>query len=202
MAVTTERIKDLRERTGAGVLDCKKALEEALGDLERAAAILREQGLAVAAKKARRAAREGIIEAYVHPGAKVASLVELNCETDFVARTAEFKALAHELALQVTGARPLYVGIEDVPPEVVEAQRRLYRTELAAAPRPAAEMESLIQERLTRFYQQVVLLEQPFIRDSGTKIGDLIAQHIARLGENIVVRRFARFAIGEEEAEQ
>jgi elongation factor Ts len=199
MAITTEMIKDLRERTGAGVLDCKRALEKAMGDVDKAIATLREQGLAVAAKKATRVAREGLIEAYVHPGAKVATLVEVNCESDFVARTDEFKTLAHNLAMQVAAAKPLYISTGDVPAEVVAAKRELYEAEAATENRPAAERGAFVETALSKFYEQVVLLEQPFIRDQTVRVGDLVTQNIARLGENIVVRRFARFAIGEEE---
>ncbi len=198
MAVTSEMIKGLRERTGAGILDCKRALEQAQGDIERAIAILRQQGLATAAKKAARVAREGLIEAYVHPGSKVASLVEVNCETDFVARTPEFRALAHDLAMQVAAAKPLYVSLEDVPAEVTEAQHGIFRAEAAVEGKSEAAVEEEVQRRLQTFYQEIVLLEQPFIKDQAVRIRDLITQSIAKLGENIVVRRFARFAIGEE----
>lgn len=198
MAVTTEMIRDLRGRTSAGVLDCKRALEEATGDMEKAIAILREQGLATAAKKVGRATREGVIEAYVHPGAKVASLVEVNSETDFVARTDEFKALAHDLAMQVAATKPLYVSAEDAPPEVMEAQRKLYMAELAGEKKPPREKERDVEDRLRRFCEEVCLLEQPFIKDPSIKVGELITQHVAKLGENVVVRRFARFAIGED----
>lgn len=198
MAVTSEMIKGLRERTGAGVLDCKRALEQAEGDIERAIAILRQQGLATAAKKAARVAREGIIEAYVHPGSKVASLVELNCETDFVARTPDFRALAHDIAMQIAAAKPLYVSRDDVPAEVIDAQRSLYRAEAAVEGKLQAAVEDEVERRLEAFFQEVVLLEQPFIKDQTVRVRDLITQSIAKLGENVVVRRFARFAIGEE----
>lgn len=198
MAITTDMIKDLREKTGAGVLDCRKALQEALGDMEKAIAILREQGLAKAAKKAERAARDGIVEAYVHPGARLAAIVEVNCETDFVARTPEFKALAHDLAMQIAAARPLYVSKDDVPPELIEAERKTYLAQLAEENKPPQVVENIIAGKLNKLYEQIVLLEQPFIKDETIKVGNLVAQHIARLGENIVVHRFARFAIGEE----
>jgi len=199
MAITTEMVKELRERTGAGVLDCRKALQEAQGDLEKAINILREQGVAAAAKKAARVAREGLIEAYVHPGARVASLVEVNCESDFVARTPEFRALAHDLAMQVAASKPLYVNVEDVPAEVVEAKRKLWEAQLAEEHKPEHVRAGIIEGKLSKFYEQVCLMEQPFIKEESTRIRDLVAQHIAKLGENIVVRRFARFAIGEEE---
>ena len=198
MSITAEMVKDLRERTGAGVLDCKKALQETLGDMEKAISILREQGLATAAKKVTRVAREGLVECYLHPGAKVASMVEVNCETDFVARTSEFKTLAHDLAMQIAAAKPLYVSISDVPAEVAEAARREYEAEAALSNKPPEAAASEAQERLSRFCEQVCLLEQPFIKDPSLKVGDLVTQNIAKLRENIVVRRFARFAIGEE----
>ncbi len=198
MATTAEMIKGLREETGAGVLDCKKALEKTAGDMEKAIAILREQGMATAAKKAERAAHEGVVEAYVHAGAKVASLVELDCETDFVARTDEFKALAHDLAMQVAATKPLYVSTEDVPAEVVAAERHQYELQIADQNKPPHVVESIIRGKLDKFFRQVCLLEQPFIKDEDVKIGDLISRNIAKLGENIVVRRFARFAITED----
>ncbi len=198
MAISAEMIKALREETGAGVLDCKRALERVQGDFEKAIALLREQGLATAAKKAARAAREGLVEAYVHPGAKVASLIEVNCETDFVARTTEFKTLAHDLAMQVAAARPLYVAIEDVPAEIVRVERESYEGLIAGENKPPEVKRSIVEGRLAKFYQQVCLLEQPFIKEENTRVRDQISQAIARLGENIVVRRFARFAIGEE----
>lgn len=198
MAIATEQIKELRERTGAGVLDCKKALQDAAGDIERAITILREQGLATAAKKAERVAAEGLIEAYVHPGAKVASLVELNCETDFVARTDEFKTLAHDLAMQVAAAKPLYLAIEDVPAEVVEAEKAIYRAQLADEKKPPQVIEKIVEGKLSKFYEEVCLLEQPFIKDQSVRIRDMVTQLIAKLGENIIVRRFARFAISEQ----
>ncbi|HOR01316.1 MAG TPA: translation elongation factor Ts [Anaerolineae bacterium] len=198
MAITTEMIKDLRERTGAGVLDCRKALQQAAGSLDKALAILREQGLATAAKKAARVAREGLIEAYIHPGAKVAALLEIDCETDFVARTAEFRALAHDLAMQIAATKPLYVSKEDVPAEVIEAKRALYLAEIAEENKPDHVKASIIEGKLAKFFQEACLLEQPFIKEETTRVRDLITQHIAKLGENIVVRRFARFAIGEE----
>jgi elongation factor Ts len=199
MAITTEMVKELRERTGAGVLDCRKALQQAEGDLDKAINILRQQGIAAAAKKAARVAREGLVEAYVHAGARVGSLVEVNCESDFVARTPEFRALAHDLAMQVAAAKPLYVSRDDVPAEVVEAKRKLYEAELAEEPKPAHVKESIVTGKLNKFFEDVCLMEQPFIKEETTRIRDLVAQHIAKLGENIVVRRFARFAIGEEE---
>jgi elongation factor Ts len=198
MAITTEDIKNLREKTGAGVLECRKALVDANGDVDKACAFLREKGLAKAAKKASRAATEGIIETYVHPGAKLAVLVELDCETDFVARTDEFKTLAHDLAMQVAAAKPPYIRIEDVPADIVAAQKHEFELAIADEKKPAHIAEQIINGKLAKFYQTVCLLEQPFIKDETVKVGDLVTQTIARVGENIVVRRFARFAVGEE----
>ncbi|MDQ7820143.1 MAG: translation elongation factor Ts [Armatimonadota bacterium] len=186
-----ELIKELRARTGAGVMDCRAALREAGGDLERAVEILRARGVAVAARKAGRVAAEGLVEAYVHTGGRVGALVEVNCETDFVARTDDFRRLARDLAMQVTASAPLYVSREEVPADVVEAQRRQFAAELAGKPAAA------VDGRLERWFQDVVLLEQPFIRDESRRVRDIITEAIARLGENIRVRRFARFRVGE-----
>ncbi len=196
--ITAQMVKELRERTGAGVLDCKNALAEAGGDMERAAEILREKGLADAAKRVGREANEGVIGSYVHAGSRVAALVELNCETDFVARTDEFQALAHDLAMQVVAARPLYVSPEDIPPEVLERERATYRAQVAGSGKPEHVVERIVEGKLEKFLDEVCLMRQPFIKDDSITVGDLIRQAMARLGENIVVRRFARLAVGEE----
>ncbi|MBI3287703.1 MAG: translation elongation factor Ts [Chloroflexi bacterium] len=177
MEITSGKIKLLRERTGAGVLDCKRALEETGGDLEKAAELLRQRGLAAAAKVAGREAREGIVEAYVHHNGDLGVLLELNCETDFVARTEDFRTLAHDLALQVAAIAPRYIAPEDVPAEVIEERRRA-------------------GDELEDFYRQVCLLNQPFIKDQGLSVADRIRESVAKLGENIVVRRFVRFELG------
>jgi len=187
----TELIKELRARTGAGVVDCRNALIEADGDLERAVEFLRKKGLATAEKKAGRVASEGLVEAYIHPGGRVGALVEVNCETDFVARTEEFKRLARDLAMQVTASIPLHTTRADIPADVLEAQRRLFSSELAGKPPAAAE------GRLEKWVQEVVLLEQPFIKDESKRVRDVIAGIVAKVGENIQVRRFARFKLGE-----
>lgn len=189
--ITTEQIKELRTRTGAGIVDCRNALAQAGGDLERAVEILKAKGLATAQKKAGRVASQGLVEAYIHTGGKVGAMVEVNCETDFVARTDEFQKLARELAMQVTAAAPRYVTREEIPAEAIEEQRRLFAAELGS--RPAAAMDG----KLAKWYQEVVLLEQPFIRDESKSVRDLITEAVARIGENIQVRRFARFRIGE-----
>ncbi|MGC8837852.1 MAG: translation elongation factor Ts [Anaerolineae bacterium] len=196
--ITAHMVKELRERTGAGVLDCKNALAEAGGDMDRAVEILREKGLAAAAKRVGREANEGVIGSYVHAGSRVAALVELNCETDFVARTDEFQALAHDLAMQVVAARPLYVSPEDIPPEVLERERAIYRAQVADSGKPEHVVERIVEGKLEKFLDEVCLMRQPFIKDDSITVGELIRQAIARLGENIVVRRFARLAVGEE----
>lgn len=187
----TELIKELRARTGAGVMDCRTAVEQSGGDLEKAVELLRARGLATAAKKASRTASEGLVESYVHAGGRVGALVEVNCETDFVARTEEFKRLAHDVALQVTAAAPEYVSREAIPPAVVERQRQEFAQELVG--KPAAAVEG----RLAKWFTDVVLLEQPFIRDENKRVGDLLTEAIAKFGENILVRRFARFKLGD-----
>ncbi len=196
MAITAEMVKELRELTGAGILDCKKALEATGGDKEKAAIILREKGLAVAAKKADRVAADGRVEAYVHPGNKLAALVEVNCETDFVARTEQFIAFCHDLAMQVAASNPSWISRENIPPDVLEAQKEEFRKELAAENKPREAWERIIEGKLAKFYQQSCLLEQPFIKDETRTIQQLLTETIAKLGENIVIKRFARFQIG------
>jgi len=197
MDISASLVKQLREATGAGVLECRKALEEHSGDLEKATAYLKEKGLAKAAKKAERVAKEGRIEVYAHPGNRVAVLVEVNCETDFVAKTDDFKSLAHELALHIAFSAPRYVKLEDIPADVVEAQRVAFRAEAAATGKPEAVLDRIVQGKLDKFYDDTCLLRQPFVRDDKVKVGDLITQAIAKIGENIVVRRFARYELGE-----
>jgi elongation factor Ts len=189
-------IKKLRDLTGAGVLDCRKALDAAQGDMDKAVEILREKGLAAAAKKASREASNGIIGSYVHMGAKMAALIEVNCETDFVARTDQFQALARDLAMQVVAARPLYVRREDVPAEVVAQEREKYLGQLDDASKPQNVVERIVEGKLAKFYEETCLLEQPFIKDDGVTVRNLLTDMVARLGENIVVRRFARFELG------
>jgi elongation factor Ts len=189
-------VKELRMLTGAGVLDCKKALEEHDGDFEKAAESLRQKGLAAAAKKASREANEGIIGSYIHMGARVAAMVEVNCETDFVARTDDFQALAKDLAMQVVAARPLYVRREEIPADVIAAERNTVADEVKSSGKPVDVIERIVDGKMEKFYQESVLFDQPFIKDGNITIGDLVKQSIAKLGENIVVRRFARFEIG------
>ena len=197
MEITTSMIKDLREATAAGVLDCKKALEASGGDLEKAKVYLREKGLAAAVKKADRAAEEGLIEAYVHTGGRVGALIELNCETDFVARTEAFEELAHDLALQVVAARPLYLAPEDIPPDVLEEEKNVCRVQAREMGKPEHIVERVVEGKLQKYYQEVCLMKQPFIKDEDLTVQDVLTEIIAKLGENIVVRRFVRFELGD-----
>jgi elongation factor Ts len=190
-------IKELREATAAGVLDCKKALEASGGDLEKAKAHLREKGLAAAAKKADRAVGEGLIEAYVHTGGRVGALIELNCETDFVARTEGFKELAHDLAMQVVAANPLYLTPEDIPPDVLEDEKNDYRAQARDMGKPERIIERIVEGKLQKYYQEVCLMRQPFIKDDDLTVQDVLTQAIAKTGENIVMRRFTRFELGD-----
>jgi elongation factor Ts len=197
MAITAEAVKDLRERTGAGMMDCKRALEETEGDMDKAIARLREKGLAAAAKKADRAAKDGLVESYIHPGNRVGVLIEVNCETDFVARTDDFRKLVRDLAIQVAGLAPLYVDVERVP----EADIAEKRAQLLAAEelqkKPEAIRGQIVDGQLKKWFTEVCLYEQPF-RDTDLTVKALVTEAIARLGENIRVRRFSRFALGEE----
>ncbi|MEW6546454.1 MAG: translation elongation factor Ts [Bacillota bacterium] len=193
----SEKVRQLREMTGAGLLDCKKALESAGGDMERAVRILREKGLALAAKKAGREASEGIIDAYIHPGSRLGVLVEVNCETDFVARTPEFREFVHEVAMQIAAMNPTYVSRDQVPAEVLEREKEILRVQAEAEGKPPHVAEKIVQGRLEKFFQQACLLDQPYIRDGQVTVGQLLTQLIARVGENVVVRRFARFDLGE-----
>ncbi len=197
MKITTSMIKELRGATGAGVLDCKKALEASGGNLEKAKAYLREKGLAAAAKKADREVKEGLIEAYVHAGGRVGALIELGCETDFVARTEDFKQLAHDLAMQVVASKPLYLTPDDIPPEVLEEEKNIYRTQAKELGKPEHVVERIVEGKLQKYFEDVCLMRQPFIRDDELTVQDVITQMIAKVGENIVVRRFARFELGE-----
>ncbi len=196
MATVTEMIKELREKTGAGIMDCKKALDTCGNDMARAYELLKEKGIEVAAKKATRVTNQGVIDAYVHMG-KAGALVELNCETDFVARTSDFRELAHDLAMQVVAASPIYVSPEDVPTEAIEAQKATWREELAAENKPAAMFDKIMEGKLAKFYADVCILKQPFIKDQERTVEDVIKGVIAKTGENIVLRRFVRLALSE-----
>jgi elongation factor Ts len=190
-------VKSLRDRTGAGMMECKAALQEANGDIEEATTILRKRGLAHAARKAGRATSEGLIGAYIHQGGKIGVLVELNCESDFVARTDDFQTLLKEIALQVAAATPLYVRRDDVPADVVERERSIYRAQLEGSGKPPPVVDKIVEGKLGSFYEQVVLLDQPSIRDAKLTINQMLQAAIAKLGENIGVARFVRFRVGD-----
>jgi elongation factor Ts len=187
--------------TGAGMMDCKRSLAECGDDIEKAVTLLREKGIATAVKKAERNANQGLVGSYIHAGGKLGVLVEVNCETDFVARTEEFQNLVKELCMQVAAANPLYVRKEDVPEEVIEKEKEIYKAQMKEEKKPENVVEKIALGKLEKFYTQVCLLEQPYIRDSSgkEKIRDLVTASVAKIGENIVVRRFARFRVGEEE---
>lgn len=199
--IKPEDVKRLRDQTGAGIMDCKRALDESGGDVERAIQWLREKGLSTAAKKAGRAAREGVITSYIHHGARLGVLLELNCETDFVARTEDFTQLARELAMQVAGLAPEYVGREEIPQAVLDEQRRLFALDAEREGRPADRVPMIVEGRLNKWIETVCLLEMPY-RDTDRKVGDLITEKVAVLGENIRVARFVRMAVGETATEQ
>jgi len=195
--ISAGAVKELRERTGSGMMDCKKALAETNGDVEKAIDYLREKGLAKAAKKAGRTASDGRIFHYVHNNFKVGTLLELNSETDFVAKTDEFNALGHEIAMHITAANPLYLRPEEVPVEDLEREKEIYRQQLRDEGKPEDRIEKIVEGKIRKFYETTCLMEQAYIRDPNKKIGDLVVEVIAKLGENIVVKRFARFMIGE-----
>jgi elongation factor Ts len=197
--IKPEDVKALRDKTGAGIMDCKRALQEADGDVDKAVAWLREKGLATAAKKAGREAREGVITNYIHHGARLGVLLELNCETDFVARTDEFQQLARELAMQVAGLAPTYVSRDDVPADVRDEQKQKFADEAEREGRPADRIPMIVEGKLNKWFESVCLLDQPY-RDTDRKIGDLITDAVAKLGENIRVARFCRMAVGESTA--
>ena len=196
--ITSAMVKELREKTGAGIMDCKKALQEAGGDMEKALDILKKKGIAKAEKKATREAKEGLIGSYIHMGGKIGVLVEVNCETDFVARTQEFQQLVKDIAMQIAAMSPLYVSKEDVPQEVIEREKAIYREQALKAGKPEHVVEKIVEGKLNKFFEDICLLEQPFIRDDSKKVKDLITEAIAKLGENIKVSRFVRFQVGVE----
>lgn len=197
MEITAAVVKELREKTGAGMMDCKRALNETGGDLNKAIDYLRQKGLAAAAKKADRVATDGAVAAYVHPGGKIGVLVEVNCETDFVARTTEFQALLKDIAMQVAAANPRYVRREEVSAEEFEKEKLIYRQQALETGKPEKVVDKIVEGKLERFYSEVCLLEQSFIKDPDKKVADIMNEAVARLGENIQVRRFARYHLGE-----
>ena len=199
MAGDSALVKELRQKTGAGIMDCKQALVENGDDVGKAIDWLRQKGLASAGKKAGRATNEGVIASYIHPGSKVGVMVEVNCETDFVARNDEFQALVRDLNLQIAAAKPVYVRREDVPKKVLDKEMEIYRGQAKEMGKPQAAWDKIATGKLEKFYQDSCLLEQPFIKDPNVKVADLLTQKIAKTGENIAVRRFTRYQLGEEE---
>jgi elongation factor Ts len=197
LEINASLVKELRSRTGAGVIDCRNALAEVGGDLEKAQQVLRAKGLAAAARKSGRVAKEGLVTSYIHGEGRLGVLVEINCETDFVARTQDFKTLAREIALQVAASDPRYVAREDVPADVVASERAAYLAKARAGGKAEAQAAAEAENQMKAFYEATCLLDQPFIRDEGRSVGELIKEVIAKTGENIQVRRFARFRLGE-----
>jgi elongation factor Ts len=197
MNISATQVKDLRERTGAPMMDCKKALAEAGGDMEQAIVILRKRGMASAAKKAARVTSEGSVASYIHAGGKIGVLVEVNCESDFVARTDDFKELVHDVAMHIAAVDPKFVRKEDVTPEAFEREKDIYRAQAKATGKPDNVVEKIVEGKMSKFYEEVCLYEQPFIKEQSVTVGQLIATKIGKLGENISVRRFARFKVGD-----
>ncbi len=197
MNITADMVKTLREKTSAGVMDCKEALTKADGDMEKAISYLREKGKAKAAQKAGRETKDGMVGAYIHPGSKLGVLIEVNCETDFVARTEEFKTLVKELAMQIAASNPLVLRREDLSQEIVEKEKEIYRNQALNEGKKEEIVERIVNGRMEKFYREVCLLEQPYIKDEDKKVQELLDEFIAKLGENISIRRFARFRLGE-----
>lgn len=197
MAITAKDVKELRDRTGAGMMECKAALTETGGDMEKAIDLLRSKGAARAAKRSAREASEGAVGSYIHMGGRIGVLVEVNCETDFVARNEEFQQLVRDIAMHIAAAAPTAVSREEIPEEVVERERAVYQQQLADSGKPEKIWDKIVEGKLDKFFQESTLLEQAFVKDPDITVGDLVTQASARTGENIVVRRFARFALGE-----
>jgi elongation factor Ts len=197
MEISAKTVMELREMTGAGMMDCKKALVESGGDIEQAIANLRKQGLSKAAKKADRSANEGLIFSYIHPGSKLGVLLELNCETDFVARTDDYRNLAKDVAMHIAAANPLVIERGQLDPAALEKEREIYRTQALNEGKPEKVLDKIIEGRLSKYYQEVVLLEQPFVKDQDMTVKDLINGAIGKMGENIVIKRFVRYRMGE-----
>lgn len=197
MEISVELVKELRQRTGAGVVDCKKALQEAKGNVDAAIDYLRRKGLATAAKKAGRIASDGLVSSYIHAGGKMGVLVEINCETDFVAKTEDFQAFVKNIAMHVAATNPQYIRREEIPNDVLEKERDIYRTQALEAGKPEKVIDKIVEGKIERFYSEVCLLEQTYIKDSDLTIKELLEAMIARIGENISIRRFSRFQLGE-----
>ncbi|MCJ7703913.1 MAG: translation elongation factor Ts [Desulfobacterales bacterium] len=197
MEISIELVKDLRQRTGAGIVDCKTALQEAGGSIEAAIDYLRKKGLATAAKKAGRIATDGLVASYIHAGGKMGVLVEINCETDFVAKTGDFQEFVKNMAMHIAAANPQFIRREDVPPEVLEKEKDIYRTQALDSGKPEKVIDKIVEGKLERFYSETCLLEQTYIRDSDVTVKEVLDGMIGKLGENIAIRRFARFQLGE-----
>jgi elongation factor Ts len=197
MSISAQQVKELRELTGAGMMECKSALQEAEGDFEKAIVLLRKKGLAAAAKKAARITSDGLVVSYVHPGCKIGVLIELNCETDFVAKTPEFHELAKDLAMHIAALDPKYLRKEDVDPEVLDREREIYREKARSSGKPANVIDKIVEGQLSKFYADFCVYEQPFVKDDKITVGQLIADRIVKTGENISLRRFARYKLGE-----
>ena len=197
MGISAQQVKELREKTGAGMMDCKKALVEAGGDMEKAVRVLREKGMAAAAKKATRTVREGLVGRYIHAGGKLGVLVEVNCETDFVARTSEFQQLVRDIAMHIAASNPLHVRSADMPEEEIAEESEIYRSQAQQEGKPDHIADKIVEGRLKKYYSEVCLYDQAFVRDSDMTVEELVKSMVAKLGENILVRRFARFKIGE-----
>src|SRR5881227_4295126 len=197
MNISAAQVKDLREKTGAPMMDCKQALTESKGDIEAAIVYLRKKGIATAAKKASRVTSEGSVGSYIHAGGKIGVLVEINCESDFVARTDDFKDLLKDIAMHIAAADPKFVRREDVTPEAYEREKEIYRAQAAGTGKPPAVVEKIVEGKMAKFYEEVCLLDQPFVKEPGITITQLIASKVGKLGENIFVRRFARFRVGD-----
>jgi elongation factor Ts len=197
MSISAQLVKELRERTGAGMMDCKAALQETSGDLEKAIDYLRKKGMASASKKAGRVAAEGLVSSYIHAGGKIGVLLEVNCETDFVARTEDFGDLVKDIAMHIAAAEPRFVSRDEVTAADLDREREIYREQTLAAGKPAAMVDKIVEGKIEKFYSECVLLEQAFIKDPSISVGELVTQRVAKTGENIKVRRFVRFRLGE-----
>lgn len=197
MAITAKMVQELREKTGAGIMDCKRALTEADGDLEKAIETLRKKGLAAAAKKAGRTTSEGTIASYIHTGGKIGVLVEINCETDFVARTEQFQQLVKDISMQIAATNPLYVKEDDVPEDVLTKEREIYRAQFANSGKPEKVIDNIVEGKIKTYLKEVCLYNQPFVKETEKTVAQLVSEMIAQLGENINIRRFARFVLGE-----
>lgn len=197
MKITAQMVKELRERTGAPMMDCKLALVEADGDLDKAIDVLRKKGLSAAAKKAGRLTGDGLVSSYIHAGGKIGVLVEVNCETDFVARTDEFQSLVKDIAMHIAASEPRFLAREEVTPDILEHEREIYRQQALESGKPEEVVDRIVTGKMEKFYSEAVLLEQPFVKDTEKSVKDLVAEVVGKLGENIVIRRFSRFRLGE-----